>query len=146
MYLTYAAVHIICNGLHTFVHAAQVDFMHKKPYNKINKYIEGGMDMKLKKLVAAVLSGLVMLSAQAVIPSSAANNRVSVHDPSIVADWSGIKDDNGYYPGVRVAVGFAEETGILTGVNRPSDISMGELALILANSDRVFDKAKGKEE
>ena len=71
---------------------------------------------------------------------------VKVHDPSIVADWSGIKDDNGYYPGVRVAVGFAEETGILTGVNRPSDISMGELALILANTDRVFDKAESKEE
>ena len=47
--------------------------------------------MKLKKLVAAVLSGLVMLSSQAVIPSSAANNRVSVHDPSIV------KDNGTYY-------------------------------------------------
>ena len=64
---------------------------------------------------------------------------VKVHDPSIVADWSSIKDDNGYYPGGRVAVAFAEETGILTGANRPDDITLGEMALILANADRVFD-------
>ncbi|WP_037297696.1 RICIN domain-containing protein [Ruminococcus flavefaciens] len=47
--------------------------------------------MKLKKLFAAALSGLVMLSSQAMLPSSAANNRVSVHDPSI------IKDNGTYY-------------------------------------------------
>ena len=64
---------------------------------------------------------------------------VKVHDPSIVADWSSLKDDNGYYPGVRVAVAFAEKTGITTGVNRPLDITLGELALIFANTDRVFD-------
>ncbi len=64
---------------------------------------------------------------------------VKVHDPSLVADWSGLKDDNGFYPGVRVAVDFAEKTGILIGVNRPLDISVGELAVILANADRVFD-------
>ena len=67
---------------------------------------------------------------------------VKVHDPSIVADWSSIKDDNGYYPGGRVAVAFAEETGILTGANRPDDITLGEMALILANADRVFDAAE----
>ena len=66
---------------------------------------------------------------------------VKVHDPSIVADWSSLKDDNGFYPGLRVAVAFAEETGILTGVNRPDDITLGETALILANADRVFDMA-----
>ncbi len=65
---------------------------------------------------------------------------VKVHDPSIVADWSSLKDDNGYYPGVRVAMAFAEKTGITTGANRPGDISLGELALILANADRVFDE------
>ncbi len=67
---------------------------------------------------------------------------VKVHDPAIVADWSDLKDDNGYYPGVRVAKAFAEKTGIMTGANRPDDIMLGELALILANTDRVFDAAK----
>ena len=66
---------------------------------------------------------------------------VKAHDPSIVADWSSLKDDNGYYPGVRVAVAFAEETGITTGANHPGDIPLGELALILANTDRVFEAA-----
>ncbi len=66
---------------------------------------------------------------------------VKVHDPSIVADWSSLKDDNGEYPGERVAVAFAEETDIMTGVNRPDDITVGEMALILANADRVFDAA-----
>ncbi len=63
---------------------------------------------------------------------------VKVHDAAIVADWSSLKDDNGFYPGVRVATAFAEKTGISVGVNRPLDISVGELALILANADRVF--------
>ena len=67
---------------------------------------------------------------------------VKVHDPAIVADWSGIKDDNGFYPGVRAAVAFAEETGILSGANQPGDIPLGDLALILANADRVFDAAE----
>ena len=69
---------------------------------------------------------------------------IKAHDPAIVADWSGLKDDNGYYPGVRVADEFAQKTGILTGVNRPEDISMGEMALILANADRVFEAAESK--
>lgn len=67
---------------------------------------------------------------------------VKVHDPAIVADWSGIKDDNGFYPGLRVAEAFAEDTGIGTGVNRPKDILLGDLAILLANADRVFDAAK----
>jgi hypothetical protein len=66
---------------------------------------------------------------------------VKAHDPAIVADWSGLKDDNGFYPGVRVAVAFAEKTGITTGANRPGDIPLGELALIFANTDRVFAAA-----
>lgn len=69
---------------------------------------------------------------------------VKAHDPAIVADWSSLKDDNGMYPGARVAVNFAEKTGITTGANRPVDISVGELALIFANADRVFDAAEGK--
>lgn len=67
---------------------------------------------------------------------------VKVHDPGIVADWSGLKDDNGYYPGARVAIAFAEETGIMTGANRPGDTTLGDLALILANADRVFEAAE----
>ncbi|HYE83605.1 MAG TPA: serine/threonine-protein kinase [Clostridia bacterium] len=59
-----------------------------------------------------------------------------------VSDYSSLKDDNGYYPGVRVAVAFAEETGILTGVGRPEDITKGEAAILLANADRVFEATK----
>ena len=64
---------------------------------------------------------------------------VKVHDPSIVADWSSLKDDNGFYPGARVAVAFAEENGITEGVTRPGDITLGDMAIILANTDRVFE-------
>lgn len=67
---------------------------------------------------------------------------VKVHDPAIVADWSSLKDDNGFYPGMRVAVDFADKTGISAGANQPDDIPLGELALIFANADRVFDAAK----
>lgn len=59
-----------------------------------------------------------------------------------VSDYSSLKDDNGYYPGVRVAVAFAEETGILTGAGRPEDITKGEVAILLANADRVFEATK----
>ena len=67
---------------------------------------------------------------------------VKVHDPSIVADWSSLKDDNGIYPGSRVASAFAEKTGITKGANQPGDIPLGDLALILANADRVFESAE----
>lgn len=68
---------------------------------------------------------------------------VKVHDPSLVAEdqWSKLPDDNGEYPGTRVAVQFAEKTGIMTGVGRPYDVTVGEFALIFANADRVFDAA-----
>ncbi|MBP5159699.1 MAG: hypothetical protein ILP10_05305, partial [Lachnospiraceae bacterium] len=69
---------------------------------------------------------------------------VKVHDPSIVADWSSLKDDNGFYPGARVAGAFAEETGIAEGVNRPSDITLGDMAIILADADRVFESMTGR--
>ena len=70
----------------------------------------------------------------------AAYAAIKVHDPSIVADWSSLKDDNGYYPGVRVAVAFAEKNDILTGINNPRDITLGEMAIVLANTDRVFER------
>lgn len=59
-----------------------------------------------------------------------------------VSDYSSLKDDNGYYPGVRVAVAFAEKTGILSGVGRPQDITRGEAAILLANADRVYNTKK----
>jgi serine/threonine protein kinase len=59
-----------------------------------------------------------------------------------VSDYSSLTDDNGYYPGVRVAVAFAEETGILSGVGRPEDITKGEVAILLANADRVYESTK----
>lgn len=69
---------------------------------------------------------------------------VKVHDPGMVADWSSLKEDTGEYPGELVAMNFAEKTGITTGANRPYDITAGELALIFANTDRVFDAAQAK--
>ena len=69
---------------------------------------------------------------------------VKIYDSEIVADWSDLKDDTGEYPGERVAVAFAEKYGILTGANRPYDITIGEVVLILANTDRVFEAAKTK--
>ena len=67
---------------------------------------------------------------------------VKVHDPSLVAEdqWSKLKDDNGEYPGTRVAVMFADEHGITEGVGRPYDITVGDMALIFANADRVFER------
>lgn len=67
---------------------------------------------------------------------------VKLHDPALVADWSTLKDDNGFYPGVRVALAFSEETGLSSGMSRPKDISKGELALALANADRLFEAAE----
>ena len=67
---------------------------------------------------------------------------VKAHDPAIVADWSSLKDDNGFYPGVRVAAAFAEKYGITEGANHPGDIPLGEMAVIFANTDRVFEAAE----
>ena len=63
---------------------------------------------------------------------------VKLHDPAIVADWSELRDDNGYYPGVRVAEAFAKKNGIMEGVNKPRDITKGETALILYNAELTF--------
>lgn len=67
---------------------------------------------------------------------------VKIYWADKISDYSSLKDDNGYYPGVRVAVAFAEETGILTGVGRPEDITKGEAAILLANADKVFEATK----
>lgn len=70
---------------------------------------------------------------------------VKVHDPSIVADWSSVKEIDGMYPGVIVAKRFCEEHGILTGVHNPTTIFVRDLALILANADRVFDAVQDQQ-
>jgi len=67
---------------------------------------------------------------------------VKIYWADKVSDYSSLEDDNGYYPGVRVALAFAEETGILTGAGRPEDITKGEVAVLLANADRVFEATK----
>ncbi len=69
---------------------------------------------------------------------------VKAHDPELVADWSILKDDDGYYPGVRVAMLFADRYDITRGVGRPKDILVGEAAIIIANTDRVFEAAEGQ--
>jgi len=61
-----------------------------------------------------------------------------IYWPEKVADWSSLRDDNGMYPGSRVAQAWCEKTGITIGVNRPTDSSVGELAIALANADRVY--------
>lgn len=68
-----------------------------------------------------------------------------VYWPEKVGDWSSLKDDNGQYPGARIAYDWCEKMGILTGVNRPDDSSVGEVAIALANADRVFEALKEKE-
>ena len=62
--------------------------------------------------------------------------------PDVVSDWSSLKDDNGEYPGIRVSEIWCEEHGILTGVNRPNDLSRGEAAIAIANADKVFEYMK----
>lgn len=64
---------------------------------------------------------------------------VKIYWKDKVSDYSSLKDDNGIYPGVRVALAFCEEMGILTGIGRPEDITKGEAALALANADRVYE-------
>ena len=67
-----------------------------------------------------------------------------IYWPEIVTDWSSLRDDNGEYPGSRVAYNWCQKTGILTGVNRPEDNSVGELAIALANADRVYTALQEK--
>ncbi|MDD2637131.1 MAG: serine/threonine-protein kinase, partial [Bacteroidales bacterium] len=67
---------------------------------------------------------------------------VKIFWPDVVTDYSSLKDDNGVYPGVRVAMDFAEKTGILEGMNRPADLTFGDIAVILANTDRISQTVK----
>lgn len=58
--------------------------------------------------------------------------------PEVAADWSSIKGMPDEYPGITVSRVWCEEHGILTGVNRPRDISCGEAAIAFANADKVY--------
>lgn len=61
-----------------------------------------------------------------------------VYWPEVVADWSKLRENPEEYPGMLVALDWCETYGILTGVNRPRNNSLGEAAIAFANADRVF--------
>ncbi len=63
---------------------------------------------------------------------------VKIYWPRVVRDWSGLKDDTGEYPGIRVARPFAEENGIYANVNRTDRITLGDVAVMLYNADRAY--------
>ena len=67
---------------------------------------------------------------------------VKIFWPDVVTDYSSLKDDNGVYPGVRVALAFAEKNNILNGVNRPAQLTLGDVAVILANADKESESTK----
>ena len=56
--------------------------------------------------------------------------------PEIAADWSSVKGNPETYPGITVSLRWCEDHGILTGVNRPRDVSCGEAAIAFANADK----------
>ena len=58
--------------------------------------------------------------------------------PGITADWSSIRGNPEVYPGISVSLRWCEDHGILTGVNRPRDVSCGEAAIAFANADKVY--------
>ncbi|MDD2189829.1 MAG: serine/threonine-protein kinase [Eubacteriales bacterium] len=62
--------------------------------------------------------------------------------PDVITDYSSLKDDNGEFPGIRVAVAFAEENGILDGAKRPDDLTYGDVAFIIANAEKYYDKTR----
>lgn len=62
--------------------------------------------------------------------------------PEVVADWSSLKDDTGQYPGVRLAGSFAEENNLLEGMNRYDHLTFGDVAIVYANAQRIYDSAK----
>lgn len=57
--------------------------------------------------------------------------------PDVVTDWSSLKDDDGEYPGVRVAMNYAKKHGILDGANRPDDLTYTDIAFIMANAEKA---------
>jgi len=68
---------------------------------------------------------------------------VKAYWPDVVADWSSLTDDTGMYPGVRVAMAFADEHGIFDDMNKYGDITQGEVAIVFCKADRVFGELSG---
>ena len=58
--------------------------------------------------------------------------------PEVAADWSSVRENPETYPGITVSLRWCEDHGILTGVNRPRDVSCGEAAIAFANADTVY--------
>lgn len=67
---------------------------------------------------------------------------VKIFWPDVVMDYSSLKDDNGIYPGVRVALAFSEKHNIVNGINRPDHLTFGDVAVILANADKQSQSFK----
>ena len=63
---------------------------------------------------------------------------VKIFWPQVVGDWSSLKNDTGEYPGVRVALPFAEKKGVTAGVNRPDNLTRGDVAVLFANAARAY--------
>jgi predicted NAD/FAD-binding protein len=63
--------------------------------------------------------------------------------PEVAADWSSIKGNPEEYPGITVSLKWCKDHGILTGVNRPRDVSCGEAAIAFANADKVYAMVQG---
>ena len=66
-----------------------------------------------------------------------------VYWPDIAANWSSVKGVPETYPGIIVSVEWCQNHGILTGANRPRDVSCGEAAIVFANADRVSSMLEG---
>lgn len=58
--------------------------------------------------------------------------------PGIASDWLSINGTPEEYPGITVSMKWCEDHGILTGVNRPRDVSCGEAAIAFANADKIY--------
>jgi hypothetical protein len=61
----------------------------------------------------------------------------------VAADWSSIKGNPEEYPGITVSLKWCKDHGILTGVNRPRDVSCGEAAIAFSNADKVYAMIQG---
>ncbi|MDD2401040.1 MAG: serine/threonine-protein kinase [Clostridia bacterium] len=67
---------------------------------------------------------------------------IKIFWPDVVTDYSSLRDDNGVYPGVRVAQTFSKKHNILKGMNRPDHLTFGDIAVILANADKESESLK----
>lgn len=65
--------------------------------------------------------------------------------PGIAGDWSSISGLPEEYPGITVSMKWCEDHGILTGVNRPRDVSCGEAAIAFANADKIYAILQGNQ-